>query len=71
MTVPLLYLKTRHLHRRGRAGDLPGPVHVVSQRARVLRLRRTGQPLANNAAAVLPPTRNVVGILIYGLFAAQ
>src|SRR6266851_7056863 len=29
-------------------------LHVVSQRARVLRLRRTGQPLANNAAAVLP-----------------
>src|SRR5271156_1228776 len=37
-----------------RAGDLPVLVHVVSQRARVLRLRRTGQPLANNAAAVLP-----------------
>jgi hypothetical protein len=37
-----------------RAGDLPVLVHVVSQRARVLRLRRTGQPLANNVAAVLP-----------------
>ena len=37
-----------------RAGDLPVLVHVVSQRARVLRLRRTGQPLAINAAAVLP-----------------
>src|SRR5271166_746595 len=39
---------------RRRAGDLPVLVHVVSQRARVLRLRRTGQPLAFNAAAVLP-----------------
>src|ERR1035441_2627851 len=39
---------------RRRAGDLPVLVHVVSQRARVLRLRRTGQPLASNAAAVLP-----------------
>jgi hypothetical protein len=29
-------------------------VHVVSQRARVLRLRRTEQPLAISAAAVLP-----------------
>ncbi len=37
-----------------RAGDLPVLVHVVSQRARVLRLRRTRQPLAYNAAAVLP-----------------
>jgi hypothetical protein len=37
-----------------RAGDLPVLVHVVSQRARVLRLRRTEQPLAFNAAAVLP-----------------
>src|SRR5271157_874368 len=37
-----------------RTGDLPVLVHVVSQRARVLRLRRTGQPLAFNAAAVLP-----------------
>jgi hypothetical protein len=39
---------------RRHAGDLPVLVHVVSQRARVLRLRRTGQPLAYNAAAVLP-----------------
>src|SRR5271165_3052758 len=39
---------------RRRAGDLPVLVHVVSQRARVLRPRRTGQPLASNAAAVLP-----------------
>src|ERR1700676_2884736 len=37
-----------------RTGDLPVLVHVVSQRARVLRLRRTGQPLAYIAAAVLP-----------------
>src|SRR5271168_2820798 len=37
-----------------RAGDLPVLVHVVSQRARVLRLRRTVQPLAICAAAVLP-----------------
>ncbi len=29
-------------------------LHVVSRRARVLRLRRTGQPLAYNVAAVLP-----------------
>jgi hypothetical protein len=29
-----------------RAGDLPVLVHVVSQRARVLRLRRTDRPLA-------------------------
>jgi hypothetical protein len=37
-----------------RAGDLPVLVRVVSQRARVLRLRRTEQPLAFNTAAVLP-----------------
>src|SRR6266705_7202137 len=37
-----------------RAGDLPVLVHVVSQRARVLRLRRTAQPLAIGVAAVLP-----------------
>src|SRR5438445_10209934 len=37
-----------------RAGDLPVLVHVVSQRARVLRLRRTDSPLAINVAAVLP-----------------
>jgi hypothetical protein len=36
-----------------RAGDLPVLVHVVSQRARVLRLRRTDSPLAISAAAVL------------------
>jgi hypothetical protein len=39
---------------RRRAGDLPVLVHVVSQRARVLRLRRTEQPLASSVAAVLP-----------------
>src|SRR5438477_5934453 len=37
-----------------RARDLPVLVHVVSQRARVLRLRRTDSPLANSVAAVLP-----------------
>src|SRR6266851_8096908 len=37
-----------------RAGDLPVLVHVVSQRARVLRLRRTDSPLAIGVAAVLP-----------------
>jgi hypothetical protein len=37
-----------------RAGDLPVLVLVVSQRARVLRLRRTDSPLAINVAAVLP-----------------
>jgi hypothetical protein len=55
-----------------RVGDLPVLVHVVSQRARVLRLRRTDRPLAIRVVAVLPPpTRNEVGILIYGLFAGQ
>ena len=34
--------------------SLPVLVHVVSQRARVLRLRRTEQPLAISVAAVLP-----------------
>src|SRR3989442_13408380 len=37
-----------------RAGDLPVLVHVVSQRARVLRLRRTDNPLAISVVAVLP-----------------
>src|SRR5713226_6045471 len=37
-----------------RAGDLPVLVHVVSQRARVLRLRGTDSPLAIGVAAVLP-----------------
>src|SRR5213595_2824819 len=40
--------------RPSRTGDLPVLVHVVSQRARVLRLRRTDQPLASSVAAVLP-----------------
>src|SRR5438128_8963432 len=43
-----LFFRTR------RTRDLPVLVHVVSQRARVLRLRRTEQPLANSVAAVLP-----------------
>src|SRR5438132_13132434 len=37
-----------------RAGALPVLVHVVSQRARVLRLRRTDSPLAIRVVAVLP-----------------
>src|SRR5271157_3513455 len=41
-----------------RAGDLPVLVHVVSQRARVLRLRRTDSPLAISAAAVLPSSHS-------------
>jgi hypothetical protein len=41
---PVLIFRTR------RPGDLPVLVHVVSQRARVLRLRRTGWTLASNAA---------------------
>src|ERR1035441_4572590 len=45
---------------------------LFSQRARVLRLRRTGQPLACNAAAVLPScSRHAVGILINPLYEAQ
>src|SRR5207245_1472358 len=42
------------IFRPRRAGDLPVLVQVVSQRARVLRLRRTGSPLAINVVAVLP-----------------
>jgi len=45
---PALIVRSR------RAGDLPVLVHVVSQRARVLRLRRTDSPLAICVAAVLP-----------------
>ena len=45
---PALFIRPR------RAGDLPVLVHVVSQRARVLRLRRTDSPLAISVAAVLP-----------------
>src|ERR1017187_7597376 len=41
---------------------LPVLVHVVSQRARVLRLRRAGLPLAITRLAVLPSqTREPVG----------
>jgi hypothetical protein len=43
---------------RRRAGDLPVLVHVVSQRARALRLRRSGQPLAFDATAVLPSSNS-------------
>src|ERR1017187_5178838 len=42
------------IFRPRRAGDLPVLVHVVSQRAWVLRLRRTDSPLAFSVAAVLP-----------------
>src|SRR6267143_6923878 len=41
-----------------RAGDLPVLVHVVSQRAQVLRLRRTDSPLAFSVAAVLPSSHS-------------
>src|SRR5229473_7049002 len=55
-----------------RAGDLPVLVHVVSQRARVLRLRRTEQSTRDNVVAVLPSsTRNGVGVLFHRLFEAQ
>src|ERR1700747_3227872 len=45
---PVLFFRPR------RARDLPVLVHVVSQRARVLRLRRTDNPLAFSVVAVLP-----------------
>ena len=45
---PVLFFRPR------RTGDLPVLVHVVSQRARVLRLRRTNNPLAISVVAVLP-----------------
>src|SRR5882672_3692906 len=45
---PVLFFRPR------RTGDLPVLVHVVSQRARVLRLRRTDNPLAISVVAVLP-----------------
>ena len=55
-----------------RTGDLPVLVHVVSQRARVLRLRRTGQSTRDNVVVVLPSSlRNGVGILFHRLFEAQ
>jgi hypothetical protein len=47
-------------------------LHVVSQRARVLRLRRTYPSLAISVIDVLPSsTRNRVGILFHRLFEAQ
>src|SRR6266446_5698848 len=55
-----------------RAGDLPVLVHVVSQRARFLDY--AGPTVHSRLAwlpCCLPPYRNEVGILIYGLFAAQ
>ncbi len=42
------------IRRPRRAGDLPVLVHVVSQRARVLRLRRTDKSLAIDVVVVLP-----------------
>ena len=39
MTVPLLYLKTRHLHRLGRAGPLPQRRQDVSGRAQENKVR--------------------------------
>src|SRR6266849_3140736 len=55
-----------------RAGDLPVLVHVVSQRARVLRLRRTEQSPRDNVVAVLPSsTRKGVGVLFHRLFEAH
>src|SRR5262250_2964368 len=51
------------IFRPRRAGDLPVLVHVVSQPARVLRLRRTDSPLAINVAVVLPSSsRNGVSV---------
>ncbi|SRR6266849_3504760 len=47
-------------------------VHVVSQRARVLRLRRTEQSTRDNVVAVLPSSsRNGVGVLFHRLFETQ
>ncbi len=44
-------------------------MHVVSQRARVLRVGRTDQPLAiTRLSCCLPPLRNRVGILIHRAF---
>jgi len=39
MTVPLLYLKTRHLHRRGPAGPLSQRRQDVSGRAQENKVR--------------------------------
>ena len=59
------------LHEGG--GDLPVLVHVVSQRARVLRLRRTETVIREIAwlPCCLPPSRKGIGILIHRLFEAQ
>src|SRR5258708_36263699 len=55
-----------------RAGGLPVLVHVVSQRARVLRLRRTDSPLALSVAALLPSSsRNAVVVLFLRRFTDQ
>src|ERR1700683_2676136 len=55
-----------------RVGDRSVLVHVVSQRARVLRLRRTdSHSRFARLPYCLPPTRNGVSTLIYGLSAAQ
>ena len=56
-----------------RPGGLPVLVHVVSQRARVLRLRRTERATrVFNVAVVLPSSsRNGVGVLYQRLFEAQ
>ena len=60
------------IFRPRRTGDLPVLVHVVSQRARVLRLRRTGQSTRDYVVVVLPSSsRNGVGILFHRLFEAQ
>src|SRR6201984_303469 len=60
------------IFRPRRTGDLPVLVHVVSQRAQVLRLRRTEQPLAlTRPSCCFPPLRNGVSILIHRLFEAQ
>jgi hypothetical protein len=55
-----------------RFGGLPVLVHVVSQRARGLRLHRTGEPLASNATRrVAFHLHQSVGILKQRLFEAQ
>jgi hypothetical protein len=47
-------------------------LHVVSQRARVLRLRRTDSPLAISVVVVLPSSsQERVGLLFYPFFEAQ
>ena len=46
-------------------------MHVVSQRARVLRVGRTDQLAITRLSCCLPPLRNRVGILIHRPFEAQ